>query len=58
MKHVRAVKICSSGARDFWKRHNLDWSDFLSNGISSDKLEATGDAQAFMVVEVARGEGR
>ena len=55
MRDMRAAKICSRGAREFFKRHGLDWSGFLKNGIEAEKLEATGDAMALKVVEVARG---
>jgi hypothetical protein len=55
MKDIRSAKMCSKGARAFFSRHHLDWEDFLRNGINSDKLEATGDAMALEVVEVARG---
>lgn len=47
--------MCSRGARKFFIRHGLDWSDFLKNGIPASKLEATGDYMALQVVEVARG---
>lgn len=56
MKHIRQAKLCSDGARGFWARHGLDWTDFLRNGIDAEKLLATGDAQAIKVVEVARGQ--
>jgi len=55
MKDIRAANMCSNGPRQFFKRHGLDWSDFLSNGIPASKLLATGDAMARQVVEVARG---
>lgn len=55
MKHVRAAKMCSRGARQFFKKHNLNWESFLREGVSSDLLEATGDCMALKVVEVARG---
>jgi hypothetical protein len=55
MRDVRAAKMCSSGARYFFRKHNLDWSQFLKYGISVEELEITGDAMAMRVVEVARG---
>lgn len=55
MKHIRKANMCSGGPRSFFKKHNLDWSDFLKNGIPASKLLATGDAMAALVVEVARG---
>ena len=54
MRDVRAAKMCSAGAREFFRRHQLDWLQFQKSGISIDKLEATGDAMALRVVEVAR----
>lgn len=56
MEHIRAARMCSGGARDFFKRHNLSWDAFLKEGIPAEELEATGDAMALQVVEVARGQ--
>ena len=53
MVHVRQAKMCSSGAREFFARHGLDWQDFLKNGIDAEMLRATGDAMALQVVKVA-----
>ena len=55
MRDVRKAKMCARGARAFFLLHDLDWSSFLKNGISSEDLEATGDAMAQKCVEVARG---
>lgn len=55
MRDIRAAKMCSRGARKFFERHGLDWGAFVKSGISAEKLEATGDAMAIQVVEVARG---
>lgn len=55
MRDIRAARMCSRGARAFFVRHNLDFNDFLTNGIAAEKLEATGDAMAARVCEVARG---
>lgn len=48
--------MCSRGTRAFFERHGLDWNAFLHEGIPGSKLEATGDAMAKRVVEVARGQ--
>lgn len=53
--HLRQAGICMGGARRFWARHELDWNDFLDNGIDGSRLLATGDAQARRVVELANG---
>lgn len=54
MADVRAAKMCSKGARKFCERHDLDWKKFLTEGFPPEVLEATGDAMALRVVEVAR----
>lgn len=55
-KHLRKAKMCNKGTREFFKRHNIaEWSEFIRHGVSSEKLEATGDAMALRLVEIARG---
>jgi hypothetical protein len=53
MRHIRAAKLCSPGARDWWKHQGLDWSDFLDNGIPAQTLIDTNDPLALRVVEIA-----
>lgn len=55
MTDIRRAKMCSRGARDFFIKHDLDWSLFLKEGIEAEKLIGTGDAMAIKVVEVYRG---
>lgn len=55
MEHVRAARMCSRGARAFFLRHGLDWEAFLRDGLPAEQIEATGDAMAIQVAEVARG---
>lgn len=55
MQHVRQAKLCSHGTRQFFRRHGLDYQKFLSEGLPAETIEATGDAMALQVVEVARG---
>lgn len=55
MEHVRMAGMCSSGARAFFKKHDLDWNEFLEHGITAKKLIPTQDAMALRVIEVARG---
>ena len=55
MQDIRTARMCSRGPRVFFTKHNLDWTDFLENGIPASKLVATGDAMALIVVEIARG---
>lgn len=53
----RKLRYCSSGIRELFRRYNLDYHDFLVNGIDSEKLlEATNnDSMVQAVVEVANG---
>ena len=55
MRHIRRAKMCSRGTRAFFERHGLDYAAFVRDGIPAEHLEATGDAMALQVVEVARG---
>lgn len=55
MEDIRAARMCSRGTRAFFARHGLDWQSFLKAGLPAEALEATGDAMALQVVEVARG---
>jgi len=56
VRHLRGAKRCASGSRNWWKKHNLDWRDFVKNGIAAETLIATGDPLALEVVEIARAE--
>jgi len=55
---VRRAKMCSSGARQFFIDHNLDWSRFISEGLPASIIESTNDAMAMQVVEVAKNGRR
>lgn len=54
MKHIRQAKLCSSGTREWWRRNDLAWQDFLDNGIPEEELLKTGDPMALRAVEMAR----
>ena len=56
MRHVRQCRMCSRGARGFFERHGLDWSEFLRAGLPVEALERTGDAMALQVAATARAE--
>lgn len=49
--------FCHAGAREFFARHDLDWFDFVENGIDEQLLIDTGDALAMLLVEHAREVG-
>lgn len=54
MVDIRSAKLCSSGARGFFQRHNMDWNKFLAEGLPEEDFIATGDENALRVVEKAR----
>lgn len=55
MHHIRQAKMCSSGAREFFVRHGLDWPKFLEEGLPEEDFLKTEDAMARQLVEVANG---
>mgnify|MGYP000619193081 CR=1 FL=1 len=56
MRDLRACNMCSRGARKFFERHNLDWNDFIKNGVDCDVVAKTKDAMAMKVVDHVRGQ--
>ncbi|MGU9776200.1 hypothetical protein ACV3J7_07330 [Salmonella enterica] len=50
MAQIRAAGGCAAGVRAFFHRYDLDFRDFMENGIAADALLATGDALAVDVV--------
>jgi hypothetical protein len=54
LEDLKTAKICHPGARLWWKRHGLNWADFVESGIEAERLEATGDGIVARVVEAAR----
>ncbi len=55
MRDARAAKCCASGTLRFLRRHGLDYRRFFREGLPACEIEATGDAMALRVTEVARG---
>ena len=63
LSHLKSIPIargrygyCNTGARKFFKRHNLDWSEFRSSGLPEEAFLGTGDSMAIKLVEFARGK--
>ncbi len=56
VRHIRAAKICMSGARQWGARYNLDWNEFVKNGIPLRNLDHITDALKDRIVEQARLE--
>lgn len=59
MAHLRRLGYCGSGVRVFFEKFNLDYSDFLKNGIDADTLlqACNNDYMAVRAVEVAHEHG-
>lgn len=56
IRHIRQAGYCASGTRVWFQRHNIDYTDFLKNGIDAEKILAVGDHLGTVVVEKARAE--
>lgn len=54
--HARGLGYCARGMRLFFATHGLDWDTFLQKGYPASTIEATGDAMAQAVADVARRE--
>ena len=53
IQDLRAARYCLAGTRPWFRRHGLDWQDFLARGIEADRLRATGDALVEPVIRIA-----
>lgn len=54
MKHLRMAGMCNREPRTFCAQQGLSWSDFVSEGLPAELLEATGDPMAIRVAAIAR----
>lgn len=55
-RHIRQASLCMKGSRYWCEQNGVDWNDFVSYGIESDRLLASGDPIVLRVVEAARKE--
>ena len=53
IQDLRASRLCFQGARPWFRRHGLDWQQFLAHGLASEELVRTGDALALRVIAIA-----
>ncbi len=51
IKDIRAAGMCAKRARLFFKQNNLDWSDFIKNGITLDKIPNVDNALIQQVIK-------
>lgn len=56
MRHVRAARMCASGAREWFKKNNLDFLRFTREGLPIETIEAAGGSAALIVAALARKE--
>lgn len=62
IEHARKIAgpnsagYCVPGMKIFFDKHGLNFRDFVKNGIEAEKLIATGDHMALMVVDIAKRE--
>ena len=56
IRHIRAADLCARGARAWFEKYGLSWSDLLEGGLPVEVIEATGDALAYRVAAIAREE--
>jgi hypothetical protein len=55
IRNTAGCKYCSKGVREFFKKYNLDYNEFVKNGVEEEVLLGTGDSMAKRVVEFAHG---
>ncbi len=55
-KHTRALQYCNKGVRAFCQQHNIDYQNFIKNGIDADDLLKTNDVMAIKLIEHAKSK--
>ena len=50
---LRAARYCFAGVRPWFARHGFDWQAFIEQGISAERLRATGEALIEPVIRAA-----
>jgi hypothetical protein len=56
IQDIRDVHLCARGARAWFAAHNLDYRDFLFNGMPVTRIEAIDDHFAQMVATHVRNK--
>ncbi len=54
MDELEANGFCARGTYRWFRIYELDFKDFLVNGIAASRLVATGDAMGLRAVELVR----
>lgn len=42
-RHIRSARLCMRGARRWFESRQMNWNDFLTNGISADLIRELDD---------------
>lgn len=60
IEDCKKLGFCNHGLREMAQRNNLDWYDFLENGISAERLLAIdpNDTNILQVIEIAKERER
>ena len=53
IKHVRAARLCTGGARRWFASRGLDWNVFLRDGLPASVIGQFGDPIAARAIEEA-----
>ena len=54
VRDLRHMGYCHAGARRWAKRYEIDWNDFVKNGIAIDTLERIDDAMCQRLVAAVK----
>lgn len=58
VQDIKVLGFCNKGARIFFGKNNLDWADFVNNGVDAELLKAIGDEMALAAVAEAERRER
>lgn len=56
MREIREVGICSRGAREAAKRADINWQEFLNDGVELEDLRGKVDQHFFDKLEGQHGK--
>lgn len=54
LEHARRLHYCSSGIRQFCSKYNIDFRDFIRNGIDAKELEKLDDGLSNRMINLAK----
>ena len=53
---TRALQYCNKGVRAFCQQHNIDYQNFIKNGIDESVLANLDDVMASKLIEYAKSK--